>query len=162
MLDTKNFSVQVTNRTFDVASYLRSRGSDSTLIKEIMANDFEEYRRVNELILQGQRLASTIVLAVAPEENHYSTIELSKAADTILNMSGIEATFVVSYLDAETVGISARSRSRINVQRIMEEMGGGGHFNLAAAQLRNIDLSRVTARLKDVIINETQEKETQA
>lgn len=162
MLDTKNFSVQVTNRTFDVASYLRSRGSDSTLIKEIMANDFEEYRRVNELILQGQRLTSTIVLAVAPENNQYSTIELSKAADTILNMSGIEATFVVSYLDTETVGISARSRSRINVQRIMEELGGGGHFNLAAAQLRNVSLSMVTARLKDVIINETQEKETQA
>ena len=60
------------------------------------------------------------------------------------------------------MGISARSRSRINVQRIMEELGGGGHFNLAAAQLRNVSLSMVTARLKDVIINETQEKETQA
>lgn len=161
MLDTKNFSVQVTNRTFDVASYLRSRGSDSTLIKEIMANDFDEYRRVNELILQGQRLSPTIVLAVAPEDHFYSTVELSKAADTILNMSGIEATFVVSYLDAERIGISARSRSRINVQRMMEEMGGGGHFNLAAAQLRGVDLSLVTTRLKDVIINETQEKETE-
>ncbi|MBJ6745133.1 DHH family phosphoesterase [Streptococcus sp. 121] len=160
MLDTKNFSVQVTNRTFDVASYLRSRGSDSTFIKEIMATDFEEYRRVNELILQGQRLSPAIVLAVAPENIYHSTIELSKAADTILSMSGIEAAFVMSQLDPDTIGISARSRSRINVQRIMEEMGGGGHFNLAAAQLRGVDLSMVTTRLKDVIINETQEKET--
>ncbi|MBG9368034.1 DHH family phosphoesterase [Streptococcus sp. NLN64] len=160
MLDTKNFSVQVTNRTFDVASYLRSRGSDSTFIKEIMATDFEEYRRVNELILQGQRLSPAIVLAVAPENIYHSTIELSKAADTILSMSGIEVAFVMSQLDPDTIGISARSRSRINVQRIMEEMGGGGHFNLAAAQLRGVDLSMVTTRLKDVIINETQEKET--
>ncbi|KXT91400.1 Phosphoesterase, DHH family protein [Streptococcus oralis] len=96
MLDTKNFTSRVTSRTFDVASYLRTRGSDSIAIQEIAATDFEEYREVNELILQGRKLGSDILIAQAKDSTTYDTVVISKAADSMLAMSGIEASFVLA------------------------------------------------------------------
>lgn len=161
MLDTKNFTSRVTSRTFDVASYLRTRGSDSIVIQEIAATDFEEYRLVNELILQGQMVQSSILVAQALEDKEYDTVVISKAADAMLAMSGIEASFVLAKNSQGTISISARSRSKINVQRIMEELGGGGHFNLAAARLTDMSLQEAGDKLKTVIFNETKEKESE-
>ena len=161
MLDTKNFTSRVTSRTFDVASYLRTRGSDSVVIQDISATDFEEYRLVNELILQGQMVQPSILVAQALETKTYDTVVISKAADALLAMSGIEASFVLAKNDQGVISISARSRSRINVQRIMEELGGGGHFNLAAARLTGMSLQEAGDKLKTVIVNETEEKETE-
>ena len=161
MLDTKNFTSRVTSRTFDVASYLRTRGSDSIVIQEISATDFEEYRLVNELILQGQMVQPSILVAQALEDKEYDTVVISKAADAMLAMSGIEASFVVAKNSQGTISISARSRSKINVQRIMEELGGGGHFNLAAARLTDMSLQEAGDKLKTVIFNETKEKESE-
>lgn len=161
MLDTKNFTSRVTSRTFDVASYLRTRGSDSVVIQELAATDFEEYRLVNELILQGQAVQPSILVAQAKDDKEYDTVVISKAADTMLAMSGIEASFVVAKNSQGDISISARSRSKINVQRIMEELGGGGHFNLAAARLTDMSLQEAGDRLKAVIFNEIREKETE-
>lgn len=159
MLDTKNFSARVTSRTFDVASYLRTRGSDSVTIQEILATDFDEYREVNELILKGDRVLSDVIVAVADEDKMYNTVVISKAADSILSMSGIEASFVVARNTSGAVSISARSRSKINVQRIMEVMGGGGHFNLAAAQIKDQEPEQVGQSLREIIINEVEENQ---
>lgn len=161
MLDTKNFTSRVTSRTFDVASYLRTRGSDSIVIQELAATDFEEYRLVNELILQGQAVQPSILVAQAKDGKEYDTVVISKAADTMLAMSGIEASFVIAKNSQGDISISARSRSKINVQRIMEELGGGGHFNLAAARLTDMSLQEAGDRLKTVIFNEIREKETE-
>ena len=84
MLDTKNFTSRVTSRTFDVASYLRTRGSDSIAIQEMAATDFEEYREVNELILQGRKLGSDVLIAEATDSKCYDTVVISKAADAML------------------------------------------------------------------------------
>ncbi|HEL2195507.1 TPA: DHH family phosphoesterase [Streptococcus suis] len=154
MLDTKNFTSRVTSRTFDVASYLRTRGSDSLEIQQIAATDFEEYRQINELILSGQRIESNVVIACADDTKEYDNIIPSKAADTILNMAGIEAVFVVTRNIKGYVSISARSHNKINVQRIMEEMGGGGHFNLAAAQVYDQTIAEVCEKLTDKIREE--------
>ena len=159
MLDTKNFTSRVTSRTFDVASYLRTRGSDSIAIQEIAATDFEEYREVNELILQGRKLGSDILIAQAKDSTTYDTVVISKAADAMLAMSGIEASFVLAKNTQGFISISARSRSKINVQRIMEELGGGGHFNLAAAQIENMGLSEAGEKLTQLILDELKEKE---
>ena len=159
MLDTKNFTSRVTSRTFDVASYLRTRGSDSIAIQEIAATDFEEYREVNELILQGRKLGSDILIAQAKDSMSYDTVVISKAADAMLAMSGIEASFVLAKNTQGFISISARSRSKINVQRIMEELGGGGHFNLAAAQIENMSLSEVGEKLTQLVLDELKEKE---
>ena len=159
MLDTKNFTSRVTSRTFDVASYLRTRGSDSIAIQEIAATDFEEYREVNELILQGHKLGSDILIAQAKDSTAYDTVVISKAADAMLAMSGIEASFVLAKNTQGFISISARSRSKINVQRIMEELGGGGHFNLAAAQIENMSLSEAGEKLTQLVLDEQKEKE---
>ncbi|MET3645090.1 DHH family phosphoesterase [Streptococcus gallinaceus] len=154
MLDTKNFTARVTSRTFDVASYLRTRGSDSLEIQHIAATDFAEYRQVNELILKGQKMTEEIVIVCGEENQFYDNIVPSKAADTILEMAGIEATFVVTRRTSDYVAISARSRSKVNVQRIMEEMGGGGHFNLAAAQISGKSIEQVQLQLREKILSE--------
>lgn len=154
MLDTKKFTSRVTSRTFDVASYLRNRGSDSVVIQDISAINFEEYRAVNELILNGKKILPNVIVAAGPDNTSYDTVVISKAADTMLAMSGIEATFVVSKNTEGYVSISARSRSKINVQRIMEKMGGGGHFNLAAAQVSDQSISEVTQRLNQEIMDQ--------
>jgi len=159
MLDTKNFTSRVTSRTFDVASYLRTRGSDSIAIQEMAATDFEEYREVNELILQGRKLGSDVLIAEAKDSKCYDTVVISKAADAMLAMSGIEASFVLAKNTQGFISISARSRSKLNVQRIMEELGGGGHFNLAAAQIKDLTLSEVGEKLTEIVLNEIKEKE---
>ena len=159
MLDTKNFTTRVTSRTFDVASYLRTRGSDSVTIQEIAATDFDEYREVNELILEGHKLGSEVLIAEAKDSKCYDTVVISKAADALLAMSGIEASFVLAKNTQGFISISARSRSKINVQRIMEELGGGGHFNLAAAQIKDMTLSETGEKLTEIILNEINQKE---
>lgn len=163
MLDTKNFTASVTSRTFDVASYLRTLGSDSLKIQNISATDFDEYRLINELILRGQKFTENIIIACGAENAVYSNVISSKAADTLLSMSGIEATFVITRTPNNLTSISARSRSKINVQRIMEKLGGGGHFNLAACQLPDTSLSKAQALLLKQINEELNEyKETES
>ncbi|HFI0257046.1 TPA: DHH family phosphoesterase [Streptococcus suis] len=158
MLDTKNFTTRVTSRTFDVASYLRTRGSDSLEIQQIAATDFDEYRQINQLILRGRKLTDQIVIACGDEEQTYDSVIPSKAADTILEMAGIEAVFVLSRNTKGYVAISARSHSKVNVQRIMEQMGGGGHFNLAAAQIEHQSIGQVEESLTNLIFEELRER----
>ena len=116
---------------------------------------------MNELILQGQAVQPSILVAQAKDTKEYDTVVISKAADTMLAMSGIEASFVIAKNRQGDISISARSRSKINVQRIMEELGGGGHFNLAAARLADMSLQEAGDKLKTVISNEIREKETE-
>lgn len=160
MLDTKNFTTRVTSRTFDVASYLRANGSDSVEIQNISAVDFEEYRSINELILQGERIVPNIIVASGPDDKVYTNVIASKAADTMLEMSGIEASFVLTRNNRGQVAISARSRSKINVQRIMEDLGGGGHFNLAACQIDGETIEQVREILVTKIRSDYQYKES--
>lgn len=158
MLDTKNFTARVTSRTFDVASFLRARGSDSLEIHQIAATDFEEYRKINELILRGKNITEDIILVGGDEETRYDNVVPSKAADAILDMAGIEAVFVVTKNIKDFVSISARSRSKVNVQRIMESLGGGGHFNLAAAQVYDQSVIEVQVQLLNKILEELKEE----
>lgn len=157
MLDTKNFTSRVTSRTFDVASYLRTRGSDSLEIQQISATDFEDYRQINELILRGQKITPHIVIACGDGHKEYDTVIPSKAANTILDMAGIEAVFVLTKNTKGHIAISARSHSKVNVQRIMEEMNGGGHFNLAAAQIYDQTIDQVRQTLLEKIREEIKE-----
>ncbi|WP_242258715.1 DHH family phosphoesterase [Streptococcus thoraltensis] len=158
MLDTKNFSTRVTSRTFDVASYLRTLGSDSVEIQSIAATDFEEYRQVNELILRAKPYKKHIMIASGPEDVPYNNVIASKAADSLLMMADIEASFVISKNSKGQTTISARSRNNVNVQRIMEQLGGGGHFNLAACQCDNIAVIDLEAQLLDIIDKEVEEE----
>lgn len=161
MLDTNNFTSRVTSRTFDVASYLRSCGSDSIEIQNISATEFDEYKTINELILRGQRILPHVIVVKAREDKLYNNVVISKAADTILKMAGIEAAFVICLHEKGHIAISARSRSKLNVQRIMEEMGGGGHFNLAAAQVDDQTLEEVFDTVKTKVFEEQAQLENE-
>ena len=112
---------------------------------------------VNELILKGRKLYDNIIIASGGDNVVYSKVVASKAADTMLSLAGIEATFVIVQVAPNKVAISARSRSKINVQRMMEELGGGGHFTLAACQLSDITVSQAEHLLLEIIENDLRE-----
>jgi c-di-AMP phosphodiesterase-like protein len=149
-VDTKGFSKGTTARTFDAASYLRTQGADNVLIKQILAKDFNVYKRVNQLVLQAT-LHNKVAIAAVPSDMIYSTQEIAMAADTLLDMEGVEASFTLTNTQAGYVGISARSKSSVNVQRIMEHFGGGGHFNQAAAQVYEKTIDQVVAELNELL-----------
>ncbi|MBJ8350093.1 DHH family phosphoesterase [Streptococcus zalophi] len=159
MQDTKNFSNRVTSRTFDVASYLVTLGSDSFEIQTIAATEFEEYRQINELILKGDLFKRDIIISCGDEDKCYSNVIASKSADTMLAMAGIEATFVIFKNLKGQTAISARSRNKLNVQKIMEEMGGGGHFNVAACQKPEYSIKEVYHMLIEKIQKERSRQE---
>ncbi|MBJ8326316.1 DHH family phosphoesterase [Streptococcus pacificus] len=159
MQDTKNFSNRVTSRTFDVASYLVTLGSDSFEIQTIAATEFEEYRQINELILKGDLFKRDIIISCGDEDKCYSNVIASKSADTMLAMAGIEATFVIFKNLKGQTAISARSRNKLNVQKIMEEMGGGGHFNVAACQKDGETIKEVYQVLVEKIQKERSRQE---
>ena len=162
MLDTKNFSASVTSRTFDVASYLRSQGSDNVEIQKISETDFEQYRMINELVLRGELFHNNIIITSGADDMIYSNVIASKSANTMLSMAGIEAAFVITQNSAQKISISARSRSKINVQRIMEKLGGGGHFAVAACQLKDMTINQAQNLLMETIETDLAEnKETE-
>lgn len=150
-MDTKNFTKATTARTFEAAAYLRSRGADNDLIKIIMATDFEKYKTVNEIVINSQLLFPGIVVATGREGQKYDNISTAKAADTILDMAGVSASFAITTHPNGFISVSARSRNGFNVQTIMEQMGGGGHFNNAATQIYEKTITEVKEDLTRII-----------
>lgn len=133
-VDTQNFSKGTTARTFEAASYLRSQGADNNLIKKLLATEFDKYKKINEIVLNAEFHAN-IAIGLGLYRKMYDNVTIAKAADTLLNMVGIDASFTIVNHENGYVAISARSSGDFNVQRIMEKFGGGGHFNNAAAQI---------------------------
>ncbi len=138
ILDTKNFTIRTRQITFDMASVLRKAGADPSVVKKYlqtnMADSVSKYK-----ILQSARLyKSKIAIAVSDEEQ--TRIISSQAADELLNISGVEASIVLYATNEGGVNISARSIGNVNVQLILERLGGGGNKSVAGAQVSNIDL----------------------
>ena len=143
VLDTKNFTLRTGERTFDAAAFLRRTGADTTEVKKLLQTDMkhtvEKYS-----ILQSARLYRNI--AVAAPQTPQDRIVAAQAADELLNVSGVDASMVVYPTDSG-VFISARSIGDLNVQMIMEKLGGGGNRNAAAAQLDGLELNAAVDKL---------------
>ncbi|MCL2681380.1 MAG: DHH family phosphoesterase, partial [Streptococcaceae bacterium] len=150
-MDTQHFTKSTTARTFEAAAYLRQRGADNDLIKMISATDFEEYKKVNELVLDATFLEGGIAITCGRENKKYDNITTAKAADNLLDMAGISASFTITHHENGYVSISARSRNGYNVQTLMEAMGGGGHFNNAATQIYEKTISQIEEDLIKLI-----------
>ncbi|NCB80818.1 MAG: DHH family phosphoesterase [Bacilli bacterium] len=133
-VDTQKFSKGTTARTFEAASFLRSQGADNNLIKKFLATEFDKYKKINEIVLNAE-FHDNIAIGIGLYRKMYDNVTIAKAADTLLNMVGIDASFTIVNHENGYVAISARSSGDFNVQRIMEKFGGGGHFNNAAAQI---------------------------
>src|SRR5690606_34203999 len=122
--DTKSFSLRTGARTFEAASFLRRHGADSILIQRMLKEDLEEYIDKAEIIRHAETLYDRIAIAVTEPNQKYPQLLIAKVADTLLNMTDILASFVVSERPDGKIGISARSLGDINVQVVMERLGG--------------------------------------
>src|SRR5690625_3737707 len=147
IVDTKSFTLRTGSRTFDAASYLRSKGADTVLVQRFMKEDLDQYIKRSQLIERAKLYYDKVAIAVAEEDEIYDSVLIAQTADTLLTMNGITASFVISKRDDEQIGISARSLGDVNVQILMEKMGGGGHLTNAAAQIEDSTIAATKEHL---------------
>ncbi|MDF2714856.1 MAG: putative YybT-type signal transduction phosphoesterase [Paenibacillus sp.] len=150
VVDTKSFSLRTGARTFEAASFLRRNGADSALIQRMLKEDLEQYIRKAEIIKHAEIMYEHIAVATTAAGRKYSQLLIAQVADTLINMTDIMASFVVSERTDGLIGISARSLGQINVQVVMERLGGGGHLTNAATQLDGT-VDDALAKLKQVL-----------
>lgn len=149
-MDTKGFAFKTGVRTFEAASFLRDKGADTIKIKKMFTETFAEYILIADTIKSAEIDEETnIAIAVSPMEVH-DTVIVAKSADELLNISGISASFVLAKINGD-IYISGRSSSDINVQVILEELGGGGHMNMAGARIPGFPIETVIMKLKESI-----------
>lgn len=151
IVDTKSFTLRTGARTFDAASYLRSHGADTILVQKFLKEDVHTFIKRSKIIENVTFYQDGIAIAKGNEDMTYDSVVIAQAADTLLTMDGVNASFVISKRTEEQIGISARSLGSINVQVIMEGLDGGGHLTNAATQISNISLEEAEYRLKQVI-----------
>ncbi|MBW7454379.1 DHH family phosphoesterase, partial [Paenibacillus sepulcri] len=149
-VDTKGFSMRTGSRTFEAASFLRRNGADSMLIQRMLKEDLTEYIKKAEIIKHAEIVYEHIAIAITEQDRQYSQLLIAQAADTLLNMTDILASFVIGQRQDGLIGVSARSLGSMNVQLVMERMGGGGHLTNAAVQQEGT-VAEVAARLKQVL-----------
>jgi c-di-AMP phosphodiesterase-like protein len=147
-LDTKFFNVRTGERTFEAAAALRRMGADTTEVKLLMQNDFRDTCDKYEIVKTAQQYKEEI--AIAPLLSTTTRVLAAQAADELLNITGITASFVM-YPDGDQVIISARSIGKVNVQLILEPLGGGGNAATAGAQVKSSDVQDVLHRLVESI-----------
>jgi len=151
IVDTKSFTLRTGSRTFDAASFLRSQGADTVLVQKFLKEDVNQYVKRARFIEKAHIYKTGIAISRGEESESYDQVMLAQAADTLLSISGVVASFVISKRNDNRIGISARSLGDVNVQVIMESLQGGGHLTNAATQLQNITLDEAEERLKQVI-----------
>jgi cyclic-di-AMP phosphodiesterase len=152
IVDTKSFTLRTGSRTFDAASYLRAQGADTVLVQKFLKEDVETYVRKAKLIENVEFIYEGIAIAKAKSEDIFDQVVIAQAADTLLTMDGIQASFVISKRSDLSIGISARSLGGVNVQVIMEMLDGGGHLTNAATQLAETTIEDAELRLKAAIL----------
>ncbi|REK72001.1 DHH family phosphoesterase [Paenibacillus paeoniae] len=149
-VDTKSFSLRTGARTFEAASFLRRNGADTMMIQRMLQEDLEGYVNKAEIIKHAQILYDHVAIAVVEGGRKNSQLLIAQSADTLLNMTDILASFVIGQRQDGLIGISARSLGGMNVQVVMERMGGGGHLTNAAAQLEGT-VEEAAVKLKAIL-----------
>ncbi len=148
-LDTKNFVMKTGVRTFEAAAYLRSLGADTVAVKQLFSNSMKTQKAKSEVV-KNAAMYGDCAIGVVDFESDDVRIVASQAADELLNIDGVHGSFVL-FKTGNTINISARSYGEINVQLVMEELGGGGHLTMAASQLENEDFESSLNLLKQAI-----------
>ena len=151
IIDTKSFSLRTGTRTFDAASYLRSVGADSQMSQHFMKENVQSFLQRNHLIDRVEFVGNGNAVVVGENDRAYDPVTAAQAADSLLTVSGVQASYVVTHRSEDIIGISARSNGETNVQIIMEKMGGGGHLSNAATQIEDRDILDVRKQLLDLI-----------
>ncbi len=146
MVDTKNFTFKTGVRTFEAAAYLRKCGVDIIKVKKWFQSDLESYNQIAEIVRNAEIVNGSIGISIYDKQDKNANVICAKAADELLTISDITASFVIGNL-GEKVCISGRSIGDINVQVILEKLGGGGHITLAGAQMEGVTLEEAKQEL---------------
>ena len=158
MIDTKDFTFKTGVRTFEAAAYLRKYGVDIIRVKKWFQTDLESYNKISEIIKNVEIIEDNIGIAIYDKDDKNANLICAKAADELLTISDISASFVMALM-GEKVCISGRSVGDINVQLILEKLGGGGHITLAGAQLEGFTLedakSELIIRINEYLLEES-------
>ena len=151
LIDTNNFMTKTGVRTFEAAAYLRRSGAEVTRVRKMIRNDMAAYKARAEVVRNAEVYRKSFAISVCPAENLESpTIVGAQAANELLNVIGIKASFVLTEYNGK-IFVSARSIDEINVQIIMERLGGGGHLNVAGAQLIDCTIESAKRIIKDTL-----------
>ncbi|HEY5583542.1 MAG TPA: DHH family phosphoesterase [Ruminiclostridium sp.] len=150
VVDTKNFILKTGVRTFEAASYLRRQGVDTVSVKQLFQSDLKTYITISNIVKDAEVVYDNIAISTCPLNIKNAQLIAAQAADQLLSLSGLIAAFVLSYHESEVV-ISGRSLGEINVQMILEKLGGGGHMTVAGAQIENVSIQEAKERLKNAI-----------
>ncbi|NKY66977.1 PAS domain-containing protein [Weissella hellenica] len=135
-IDTKSFTLRSGTRTFDAASYLRAVGADGSLLQDFMKESVGSYRQRAHLI-ERAKIHDSAAIVTGEDDIQYDSVVAAQAADSLLQMIGVQSAYVISRRDNNTVAVSARSTGNVSVQLVMEAMGGGGHLSNAATQVKD-------------------------
>ena len=149
MLDTKNFIINSGSRTFEAAAYLRKLGAETATVRGFFANSIDDYRLRSKIVAEAEIYKDCAISRSQIKGANIQAVS-AQAADEMLGISGVDASFVIYSLEKETA-ISARSFGAVNVQIIMEMLGGGGHLTMAAAQLKGVTSDEAELQLKAAI-----------
>ena len=160
LVDTNRFRMRTGSRTFEAIAILKKLGADSMIAEDLLREDFHEFEAKTEIMNWSIPYADHMIIAAVDNNKIEDRTLMSQAADTLLGIKGIEASFVVANIKDGKVAISARSKGIVNVQVIMEKMHGGGHFSAAALQRDNATVKDIAAELKQMI-NEYIEENTE-
>lgn len=150
LTDTKNFTQKTGVRTFEAAAYLKKTGIDVAAINKYFQNDVDTYVAIADVIRNSEIIYDTIAIAICPTGIENQIQITAQAADELLNLNGIETSFVLSKVDNK-VYISGRSTGDLNVQVVLEKLGGGGHMMIAGAQIENVEVETAKKMLIDAI-----------
>ncbi len=149
-LDTKNFTLRTGVRTFEAAAFLRKLGADTVNVKSLFSNSIECYREKSELVSSAS-IYRHCAIAVTERVTNDMRIAAPQAADELLGVSDVSASFVISRTSADEISVSCRSFGEINVQLIAETLGGGGHQTMAGAQFKGCNADEVLKQLKAAV-----------
>lgn len=159
IVDTRNFTLRTGSRTFDAASYLRAHGADTILTQQFLKDDVETYINRSELIRTVEVQDHGVAIAHGSNDKIYHPVTVAQAADELLSLEGIEASYVVAKREDNLIGISARSLGGINVQLTMEALGGGGHLTNAATQIKGVTIEEAIEQLQQAITEQMSRSE---
>ncbi len=149
-IDTNNFKLKTTDKTFEVAAFLSKMGADNILKQELLKEEKDIFIKRNRVIETSFMIKPNMAMCIT-DDLIYDTKELATIAEELLQFENVEASFVIGKINDNTIGISARSIGNINVLNYMTKLGGGGHFNEAATQIKDTTIQCVKDKLIETI-----------
>ena len=158
-VDSKEFSLRTGTRTFDAASYLRSIGADTQVVSELLKENIDNYLQRSHLVSTIDMIEPDMALLMGEDNKIYDPIITAQAADTALSLEHVDASFALTRRTKDAIGISARSMGNVNVQVIMEKLGGGGHLSNAATQIKGVTVEEAKDKLLAAINEYLEENE---